>query len=652
MENMVSMYSHILLGCGFVCCLFAFFVRTINFHSIKRKNALIKIELGVSILLLADALTKILRGSAATPAGKVFFHVAYFLMFLFTLLNQIFLNAYLVTLFMGQGKFYKVPLLLNMAFIVATVGLLFVIANIFYPFYYGFDNAGLYIRGPLFLLSYVAPLLTVGLQLVFVLIYRKMITKSIFGSVVFYCCTPLVAGIAQIFIPGLSLINMSMFLAAVVLFWFALIDLNVELYNAATTEILTGLPNLYGFQSQIDRINNSGDLTLYNGYYFDMVRMNQLNNKYGKKMGDEIIRKYGQGLSAELEKDEIIGRLGGNFFVALVKKTNTDKFLNMLADFPIDIEINGTIKTIHISSVAGCYEVKSKHLPTGKILGCTSAAVAYAKKVRKPYVFMDDDLEEELERIRKLEENTRKALEKREFEPFYQPKVDSHTQKLIGAEALVRWKSGSKYISPAEFVPVMENNGSICDLDFCMLTSVCLDLRNWLDKGIDPVTVSVNFSRRNLGNHEFAKNVSDLVESYNVPKELIQVEITETIDEHPMSALVDVVEELRKLGISTAIDDFGTGSSSIKLLKEVKFDVMKIDKSFVDYKDETEKKILMDIIHMADNIGLNVVAEGVEEAAKVSELANMGCTEIQGFFYDKPLEKAEFEKRLLDKSYS
>lgn len=197
----------------------------------------------------------------------------------------------------------------------------------------------------------------------------------------------------------------------------------------------------------------------------------------------------------------------------------------------------------------------------------------------------------------------------------------------------------------------MEKNGSVCELDFYILNRVCQDIKKWREDGIEPVTVSVNFSRRNLGNASLAEDISKTIEKYDIPKKYIQIEVTETIDEYPMSCLTHMVEKLQEYGITVAIDDFGTGSSSIKLLKDVKFDELKIDKSFVDYDNEKDKELLGDIIRMAKNRNISVIAEGVEEMRQVEALSTMECYAIQGYVFDKPLEKSEFDKKLINKQY-
>lgn len=637
---------YILIACSLNTALLAFFVSIIKFHSTRNKFALLKIELSASVLLMSDAIAFIHKGDTS-KFGWNMTRVTNFLVFIFTLLSIYFLNGYVTSLYMGSGKFKKLPKRLLLGYILPLVGCALVVISQFNNMYYYFNENNIYQRGPLYPLSFIIPFFSLFLLFTFMVQYKRVIKRRLFLSAVFFSVTPFIAAILQVFMQGLALIDFATWQSAVTLFWFVLIDQNSELLTAANTELKSGLPNTYGFMYEVDRIAHFQDITEYSGFYFDICRMIQINNKFGREIGDEIIIEYGRKIRDSLDKDELLSRLGGNYFAALVKKSNVDKFLELLRDVPVQIKINGKLETVHVAAVAGGYKITEKKISAGQILGYTSTAVVYAKTVaHKPCVYMDDELKRELLRIRTLEEETKIGIEKKEFVPFYQPKFDSRGNKLIGAEALARWKHNGKLVPPMEFVPIMEKNGSICDLDFYILHQVCQDIKTWLENGIEPVTVSVNFSRKNLGNPILAEAISKVVESYDIPKGYVQIEVTETIDEFPLDYLIGVVEALQRYGLTVAIDDFGAGSSSIMLLKKVDFDVLKIDKVLVDYKDDREKQLLGDVISMAKNIGIRVIAEGVEEANQVHELARMGCFLIQGYVYSKPVEKEAFEKYL------
>lgn len=629
----------------------AFFVLVIKFHSFRKKYAILKIQLSVAVLTICVSLSFHFDGLPGTTAYWMT-RISNFCTYIALLASLMSVSDYNIATFMSSGKFSKLPRRLLLGFIIPSVGMTLVVVSQFTGIYYYIDENNVYHRGPLFLVAFLIPMVTIIMLFSFSVQYRKMINKDLVRSMILFSVLPIFAGCVQLFVYGFPLVEFFSWLASVTIFWFALSDQNDEMSRAANTDIQTGLVNTYGYIYEVDRIIYKRDITDYCAFYFDIVRMSNINNKYGKKMGDNVIFKYAEVMHETMDKDEILGRLGGNFFVALVKKSNKEAFLERLAGCPVEFEFNGKNEQISIRAVAGGYEINNKHIVAGQILSNTATALAYAKNVvHKPYVFLDEKLEKEFEHVRITEEQARKGLENHEFEPFYQPKVDTKTNKLCGAEALCRWRHDGKLVPPIAFIPIMEKNGSICDLDFYILEYVCSDIKGWIEAGIEPVTISVNFSRKNLGNPILAEAIAKVVEKYEIPKEYVQIEVTETIDEFPMSYLIGVVEALQRYGLTVAIDDFGTGSSSIRLLKDVSFDVLKIDKSFVDYDNDKDKTLLSDIIMMAKNREISVVAEGVEEKAQVDSLKAMDCYAIQGYVFDKPLEKKEYELRLKNKDY-
>lgn len=657
LEILLNNKVELLFGCGIVNLMLAFFVIVIKYHSVRKKLALLKIQLSTAMYTIGVSLSFRYDGLPGTTAHWMNI-ISNLCVYVSLLLTLIFVSDYSIALFMESGKFDKLPKRLLLGRIIPSVGLLPVIINLFTGIYYSIDAQNVYHRGPLFLMAFAFPLVSGLIMFSFAIQYRHMINKSLVFSLIFFSCLPMVAGVAQIFIYGFPLIELSGFIGAVTIFWFALSDQNDEMSSAASKDLQTGLANTYGYLHEVDKIIVLKNINDYTAFYFDMVRMSYINNKLGKKGGDEVIAKYAAKIGNTFESDEILGRLGGNFFVALVKNVNVEKFLKLLDDCEVDVDYHGVGETLHIKAVAGAYKIDKKKLESKKqlnasqIISNTATALTYAKNVvHKPVVYLDEELQKEFDHIREVENLAVKGLRAGEFEPFYQPKVNSNDNTLCGAEALCRWRHEGKLIPPNQFIGIMEKNGSICDLDFFILERVCQDIKKWLADGIEPVPVSVNFSRKNLSNPILAEVISKVVEKYEIPKKYIQIEVTETIDEFPMSYLTGVVEALQRYGLTVAIDDFGTGSSSIKLLQEVKFDVLKIDKTFVDYKTEQDRLIIGDIITMAKHRDIDVIAEGVEDKDRVEALREMGCYAIQGYVFDKPLDKAEFDKRLLNKAY-
>lgn len=259
----------------------------------------------------------------------------------------------------------------------------------------------------------------------------------------------------------------------------------------------------------------------------------------------------------------------------------------------------------------------------------------------------------DLIREKDIESKMANALDNGEFIVYYQPKIDLDTNSLIGAEALVRWVEDGKITAPGDFIPIIERNGFVCQLDFYILEAVLKDMRRWLDAGIEVVKTSVNFSRVHLSNQGFTNRIIRLLKEYNVPAEYIEIEFTESgySDSAPM--LENAIRSLKAYGIATAMDDFGSGYSSLSLLTNLSFDILKLDKSFLDSGrvSEKEKVIINNVIKMVQDLNIDVVMEGVETPEQVEFLRKANCRMVQGYVFDKPLPVETFEQRLANKKY-
>lgn len=575
--------------------------------------------------------------------------------FVFCLVNLqlFFFNLFITYSFMETGRFKKLPKELLACFILPFVAITLIIISQFTGIYYSFDSDNIYHRGSLFFLSMVMPLIILCIQSFFILKHGKLLRRRKILSMVLTIVFLMTAGLLQVFFSGTSLIDLAALLGCLNMFLLSVKDQNDILIKSAHTDVQTGLSNTYGFLDAVNQIVDTKDITEYNSYYIDIVRMGRLNSLYGKTLGDEIIIKYANYLKAQVHKDELIGRLGGDFFVALIHRERTEEFLKVLSDVPVTIKVeNNKTVNLHLSAVCGIYEFESKKVNPGLYISPAAEALYYAKNVyKKPFVIYDKELKAQIDEKRLLEEALSKAIDDNEFVVYYQPKVETDSNMLCGAEALVRWIHEGKVISPMKFIPVLEHNEKICELDFQVLNQVCIDLKGWMEKGIKPLPVSVNFSRRHLGNQNVVDEIISVIEKNDIPKELIEVEITETIDEYSIQVLKEFVEKLQSRGIRVLIDDFGTGSSSLNLIHQIHFDVLKIDKSLVDIENELGRVLLTHTIELAEFMGMEIIAEGVETIDQFDFLQKANCKKIQGYFFDKPLEKAEYEKRLVKKIY-
>ena len=241
------------------------------------------------------------------------------------------------------------------------------------------------------------------------------------------------------------------------------------------------------------------------------------------------------------------------------------------------------------------------------------------------------------------------AIKDEEFHVFYQPKVSLKNYTLVGAEALCRWFHDGKIVPPCDFIPVLEQSGKICELDFYMLEHVCKDLRKWIDEGRRIVKVSVNLSRVHTGDEKLTEKLFGIIDKYSVPHEYIEIELVETTTDSNFTYLRKIVNDLHERGIHTSVDDFGIGYSSMNLIQELPWNVLKIDKSFLPDDANSDRKrfvMLKHLISLAQDLGLDCIVEGVETETQIKILKENGCFLAQGFYFDKPLPFEVFQEKL------
>lgn len=247
-----------------------------------------------------------------------------------------------------------------------------------------------------------------------------------------------------------------------------------------------------------------------------------------------------------------------------------------------------------------------------------------------------------------IEEVEEEALRQEEFQVYLQPKYqyDRSHAKIVGAEALVRWiDANGKCKSPMEFIPVFEANGFIYKLDCFMWEMVCKVIRRWLDTGRQPLPISVNVSRTYLQKEDVAGYIKNLIDKYQIPMELFQLEITETTEN---AESLSYINSLKQAGFTLLMDDFGSGYSSLCMLKNTPFDVLKMDRQFLDecLDSKQGKTIISHVISMSNDLGLSIIAEGVENRGTADFLYDNGCSVSQGFYFSKPVSIPEFEHML------
>jgi len=418
------------------------------------------------------------------------------------------------------------------------------------------------------------------------------------------------------------------------------------------TDFLTGLPNTGGFLSYVDEVIGSGEIQKYNTFYFNLAHFSLVNKRFGTKETDRIIQRYSVAMLHELQEGECLGRLGGDNFVALIKRERTSQFLNLLAGVSTYGILGSQEIPVTISAVAGVVENTEQVKHCGILMEDSGMALNVAKHIlKRPYAFASQEMKTKLYKEKQYISRFSEALQKREFKAYYQPKVQTDDYSIVGSEALVRWECDGRLIPPGEFIPVFERNGMICDLDFYMIEQVCIDIKRWLEMGINPGRVSMNLSRKHLSNPNLAEDIMRILGKYEMESRYVEIELTETVDEEESEQLAQFMNRMKENDIFMSIDDFGTGYSSLNLLRTFPVDVLKIDKIFIQTLEENDRIVLSNIIRMATELHMSVVAEGVETWAQMECLKQMNCKVVQGFLFDKPMPREELEKKMLQGKY-
>lgn len=384
----------------------------------------------------------------------------------------------------------------------------------------------------------------------------------------------------------------------------------------------------------------------------DIEHFRLFNKLYGRSSGDEVIRYIYTCLKqSALEYDGIDAYLGGDNFVAFLP--DDDEVLNNIRQKIIK-KFSEWNNTSAFFPLFGVYTIKDTSVLPELMYDHAMLALSHAEEDYKWHICrytieMESSLEKEVYLLAAIEE----GLEKGEFTFFAQPQCNIATGQIVGAEALVRWqKPDGEVLLPGGFIPVLEKNKMIDQLDRYVWEKVCQWLKGWIDQGYSPVTISINVSRIDIYAMDVPKYIFSLLEKYQIPEHLIKIEITESAYTENNNRISHAVNTFRNRGLVVMMDDFGCGYSSLNMLKNIPVDVLKLDMRFLQFKEEERQKsanILESIVNMAGLLHLPIVVEGVENESQEKFVQKLGCRYIQGFYYYKPLPIKKFEELLRDK---
>lgn len=418
---------------------------------------------------------------------------------------------------------------------------------------------------------------------------------------------------------------------------------NRKLYNIAYIDPVTSLGNQLYFQENGARFLQSHDKHCYI-LSLDINKFKALNSLYPYEFCNNILKCLAEKLATILPPKHITCRISNDVFASLFYyEGSIETLLDTILQDTSTLNIDGTM--VHINLSIGVYQIKSMKTDINKLLVKAYMARAKIKGLyHTHYYIFDELLANQLMEEQEIESSMELALKNEEFIVVYQPKTLTSTEKLIGAEALVRWNKNGNLISPNKFIPLFEKNKFIMKLDLYIFEKVCKDIATWKEKYDYAPIISINVSKEHFVNENFIDTYVDICNKYHIDRKLIDLEITEsaTIDEK--IDILKILNTIKEKGFTISIDDFGTGYSSLSMLQNMPIDIIKIDKVFVDKADlNSPNNIINYIMILANRINVKTIVEGIETKEQAEFVKSLKCDMIQGYYYSKPLQKEEFE---------
>lgn len=373
---------------------------------------------------------------------------------------------------------------------------------------------------------------------------------------------------------------------------------------------------------------------------FDIRKFKIVNDLYGEKFGDEILDFIIRKLKEICHEEQFFINLRSDVFMVVTeydKEEELVEFINRL-----DAQIS-CFKDVKLQMSYGVYTVEDRKMELRQMEDRAAMARKAAKNnVLTNILFYKEQFKDSLYNRKFIEENMQAAIAERQFMMYLQPKYSIAKNEIIGAEALVRWRHPKRgMVYPNQFIPIIEENGFIKKVDYYIWEEACRFIKKCQNAGMTSCPISVNVSRIHLQENECIKVLTDMIKSNGIPKTMLELEITETADDQQISRKA---LQLKEEGFTLLMDDFGSGYSSLNILLETPFDVIKLDKRFIENMIVSDKGrlILEQVVSMADKLDLGLVAEGVETKEQVELLKSIGCDQVQGYYFAKPMPEEEF----------
>lgn len=419
-----------------------------------------------------------------------------------------------------------------------------------------------------------------------------------------------------------------------------------EISKLAYRDMLTEAPNENYFKIRARELLEEYHELPYVIVCFDIMNFRYLNEAYGHTKADTVLQAMVKAAQESYSYNETFARISADWFVSLTVNDGRHQERRRFLEERLSEAASSVYMNYPVRIKCGFYVVNDYRENISDMIDkanlARKAVDVDTKELEAEYV---ESLMEETRRREYIESQMDTALKEGEFVPFLQPKWNMKEKCVCGAEALVRWKKADgTIIPPGEFIPIFEKNGFIEKIDFYMLEEVCKYLRTQLDEGNVVYPISINQSRYLLHDLEYTQHVQKILLKYKIPKGLLEFELTETVFFQEHDRMIKVMQQLKDLNMELSIDDFGSGYSSLNLLRDIPFDVLKIDRGFLDKTatNESGKWILRKIVEMSEGLNVRVICEGVETQEQADMLLDIGCIYAQGFLYSRPIPIEKF----------
>ncbi|WP_136419319.1 EAL domain-containing protein [Herbaspirillum sp. ST 5-3] len=430
-----------------------------------------------------------------------------------------------------------------------------------------------------------------------------------------------------------------------------------ELRRQALHDALTGLPNRLLLMDRLEQAIAAAERDKQAIYvlFFDLDRFKYVNDTLGHDAGDVLLKTITARMAECARKRDTLARLGGDEFVLMLEGVDDQAvapLVRRIMDKVCEPVLLGDQEVAVTCSVGISVYPQDASDPFALLKYADTAMYHAKEKGRNEVARYREEMHSRVNEHLVMESHLRRALERKEFLLHYQPLLDIRSGRIIGAEALVRWQHPELgLVPPARFIPLAEETGLIVGIGEWVMRSACQQVKAWHNAGFDNLQVSVNLSVQQLVRPQFETEVAMALEDVDLAPQYLELEITETTSMRNPERTVALLRRLKAMGISIAIDDFGTGYSNLSYLKRFPVDRLKLDRSFVaDITSNADDSHLASaIVAMAHSLGLNIVAEGVEEAGQLTQLAGFGCDQMQGYYFSPPVEPNCFLQMLHDR---